>query len=38
MRRGEEKRKVNKKGGTHVWRGGWRASGNGGLDKRFGGV
>jgi hypothetical protein len=33
--RGEKKKK---NGGTHIWRGGWRASRNGGLEGKFGGA
>jgi hypothetical protein len=35
---GAEKKKDNKKGGTHYWRGGWRASRNGGWEGEFRGV
>jgi hypothetical protein len=34
----EKIKKRNKKGGTHYWRGGWRASRNGGWEGEFGGV
>jgi hypothetical protein len=35
---GEKKRKKIKNGGSHVWRGGWRVSRNGGWEWEFGRV
>jgi hypothetical protein len=35
---GMRRKKKIKKGGSHVWRGEWRASRNGGWEWEFGGV
>jgi hypothetical protein len=34
----QRRKKDKKKDGSHVWRGGWRASRNGGWEWEFGGV